>query len=104
MLSNFQKISRLWHNFLSRTDGEFGERKRRVGGIEDGQTGRAAKRQRYGSTDNNDEVCVSELIHTHIYIRKRGGVLIEGVGVMKLIKLAVGVWTYNKERLLARNV
>ncbi|KAJ0130797.1 hypothetical protein HZ326_26103 [Fusarium oxysporum f. sp. albedinis] len=31
MLSNYHEISRLWHNFLSRTDGEFSEiRKRSV--------------------------------------------------------------------------
>jgi hypothetical protein len=28
MMSNYQEISRLWHQFLARTDGDFGERKR----------------------------------------------------------------------------
>ncbi|KAJ9413909.1 hypothetical protein QL093DRAFT_2594845 [Fusarium oxysporum] len=30
MLSNFREISRLWHQFLARTDGDFGEKKRRA--------------------------------------------------------------------------
>ncbi|PCD25888.1 hypothetical protein AU210_012322 [Fusarium oxysporum f. sp. radicis-cucumerinum] len=30
MLSNFREISRLWHQFLARTDGDFGDRKRRA--------------------------------------------------------------------------
>ncbi|KAG8664052.1 uncharacterized protein FPOAC1_014119 [Fusarium poae] len=30
MLSNFREISRLWHEFLARTDGDFGDRKRRA--------------------------------------------------------------------------
>ncbi|EXL40286.1 hypothetical protein FOCG_17174 [Fusarium oxysporum f. sp. radicis-lycopersici 26381] len=30
MLSNFREISRLWHQFLARTDGDFGDKKRRA--------------------------------------------------------------------------
>jgi hypothetical protein len=34
MISNFQEISRLWHQFLGRTDGEFGQKKRATDELE----------------------------------------------------------------------
>jgi hypothetical protein len=34
MISNFQEISRLWYQFLSRTDGEFGQKKRATDKLE----------------------------------------------------------------------
>ncbi|KAF4448142.1 ATP-dependent DNA helicase PIF1, partial [Fusarium austroafricanum] len=48
MLSNFREISRLWHQFLARTDGDFGNRKRRAHNDDDSvpAVDRAAKRQR----------------------------------------------------------
>ncbi|RBA11843.1 hypothetical protein FPRO05_14159 [Fusarium proliferatum] len=48
MLSNFREISRLWHQFLARTDGDFGDRKRRAHTHNDNSMSiadRAAKRQ-----------------------------------------------------------
>ncbi|KAF4420589.1 ATP-dependent DNA helicase PIF1, partial [Fusarium austroafricanum] len=48
MLSNFREISRLWHQFLARTDGDFGNRKRRAHNDDDSvpAVDRAANRQR----------------------------------------------------------
>ncbi|KLP12887.1 Uncharacterized protein LW94_14400 [Fusarium fujikuroi] len=47
MMSNYQEISRLWHQFLARTDGDFGERKRPAGMASTAAVNGAIKRQRY---------------------------------------------------------
>jgi hypothetical protein len=47
MMSNYQEISRLWHQFLARTDGDFGERKRPAETTSTAVVNRAIKRQRY---------------------------------------------------------
>ncbi|KAK5996336.1 hypothetical protein PT974_03092 [Cladobotryum mycophilum] len=48
MISNFQEISRLWHGFLERTDGDFGQKRSREEGQsqEPGGSQQVAKRQR----------------------------------------------------------
>lgn len=46
MISSFQEISRLWHQFLARTDGEFGEAKKRKVEEDGGLGVRAAKKQK----------------------------------------------------------
>ncbi|KAG7408575.1 hypothetical protein Forpe1208_v012130 [Fusarium oxysporum f. sp. rapae] len=45
MMSNYQEISRLWHQFLARTDGDFGERKRPAEIISTAVVNKAIKRQ-----------------------------------------------------------
>ncbi|KAF4342471.1 hypothetical protein FBEOM_3588 [Fusarium beomiforme] len=47
MMSNYQEISRLWHQFLARTDGDFGERKRPAETVSTAVVDGATKRQRY---------------------------------------------------------
>ncbi|EXK24343.1 hypothetical protein FOMG_18921 [Fusarium oxysporum f. sp. melonis 26406] len=47
MMSNYQEISRLWHQFLARTDGDFGERKRPAETISTAVVNGGTKRQRY---------------------------------------------------------
>ncbi|KAK4074907.1 hypothetical protein Purlil1_12838 [Purpureocillium lilacinum] len=45
MVSSFQEISRLWHGFLSRTDGDFADRKRRTDDAGAAATPAAKRRQ-----------------------------------------------------------
>ncbi|KAK2925351.1 hypothetical protein FoTM2_015631 [Fusarium oxysporum f. sp. vasinfectum] len=66
MLSNFREISRLWHQFLARTDGDFGDRKRRAH-YDDSMpvVHRAAKRQQL-TIDR--EVCIIVFITLLFYM------------------------------------
>ncbi|KAH6982547.1 hypothetical protein EDB80DRAFT_656946 [Ilyonectria destructans] len=64
MVWNFQEISRLWHNFLSRTDGDFADKKPQkrpaTDDDDDSRRGQAAvKRQ---CIERNAEVCVLFLL------------------------------------------
>jgi hypothetical protein len=56
MMSNYQEISRLWHQFLARTDGDFGERKRPAETLSTDIVNGATKRQRYNLYQQ--EVCI----------------------------------------------
>lgn len=55
MVSNFQEISKLWHGFLERTDGDFGQ-KRRLADDDEGLQRQPAKRARLQqpTQSNND--------------------------------------------------
>jgi hypothetical protein len=55
-MSNYQEISRLWHQFLARTDGDFGERKRPAETLSTDIVNGATKRQRYNLYQQ--EVCI----------------------------------------------
>jgi hypothetical protein len=60
MISNYQEISRLWHQFLARTDGDFGERKRPAETTSIAVVNGDAKRQRHDL--HRREVCIYILI------------------------------------------